>query len=126
MDEAEAAEKLLKCLKWRQDFSVEKLGPELFMKEMRSRKAYLHAHPDIIGRPVLVVVASRHNVLERRFKESCCMCAWYMERVLDKLRTLEPSSAEDEQIEPIEQAIAIIDLNGFSPLQADLEFPICV
>lgn len=121
LDVGEAAEKLLKCLKWRQDFSVEKLGPELFMKEMRSRKAYLHTHHDIAGRPVLVVVANRHNVLERRFKESCCMCAWYMERVLDKLRTLEPSGAPEEQME-IEQAIAVIDLNGFSPLQADLEF----
>ena len=49
------------------------------------------------------------------------MCAWYMERVLDKLRTLEPSGAPEEQME-IEQAIAVIDLNGFSPLQADLEF----
>lgn len=117
MDVAEAASKLVKCLRWRDDFSVEKLGPELFMREMRSRKAYLHTHPDIAGRPVLVVVANRHNVLERRFKESCCMCAWYMERVMDKLKTLEP------EMEPeIEQAIAIVDLNGFSPMQADLEF----
>lgn len=118
MDVAEAASKLLKCLRWRDDFSVEKLGPELFMKEMRSRKAYLHRYHDIAGRPVLVVVANRHNVLERRFKESCCMCAWYMERVMDKLCTIEPAGSDEQ----IEQAIAVVDLNGFSPLQADLEF----
>ena len=117
MDVHEAASKLLKCLRWRDAFRVENLVPQIFVKEMRSRKAYLHTHHDIAGRPVLVVVANRHNVLERRFKESCCMCAWYMERVMDKLSTLEP------EMEPeIEQAIAVVDLNGFSPLQADLEF----
>ena len=74
LDVAEAAAKLRKCLEWRKDFSVERLGPELFIKEMRSRKAYLHTHRDVAGRPVLVVIARRHNILERRFKESCSMC----------------------------------------------------
>ena len=120
-DVAEAAAKLCKCLQWRKDFGVERLGPELFIKEMRARKAYLHAHRDISGRPVLVVIARRHNILERRFKESCSMCTWYMEQLLDRLQTLEPSSPSSEDAQ-VEQALAIVDLSGFTPLQADLEF----
>ncbi|CAJ1437247.1 unnamed protein product [Effrenium voratum] len=120
LDVTSAARKLLACLRWRQSFSVEKLGPELFAKEMRSRKAYLHGHTDLFGRPCLVVIAQRHNVLERRFKESCSMCAWYMERILDRLVTKEPK--DGDEMGPNEQAIAVVDLNGFSPLQADLEF----
>mmetsp|Transcript_10485 Transcript_10485/g.32546 ORF Transcript_10485/g.32546 Transcript_10485/m.32546 type:complete len:331 (+) Transcript_10485:154-1146(+) len=129
LDVAESAEKLVKCLQWRRDFRVDKLGPELFSREMRARKAYLHRHTDVLGRPVLVAVARRHNVMERRLSESCRMFAWCMERTLERLDTMEPPSdtgtdpagpPSDE--EPVEQALGIIDLRGFSPLQADLEF----
>ena len=119
---AEAASKLRKCLQWRKEFGVERLGPELFIKEMRSRKAYLHAHRDIAGRPVLVVIARRHNILERRFKESCSMCTWYMEQLLERLSIMEPSESSESSSDRVEQALAIVDLSGFTPLQADLEF----
>jgi len=139
LDVAESAEKLLHCLRWRRSFRVDRLGPELFSKELRTRKAYLHKHTDIVGRPVLVAIAQRHSILERRLEDSCRMCAWFMERALDKLDLVDPpplgcgdatrdttavlvagdaSSAEA----PVEQALGVFDLRGFSPLQADLEF----
>jgi len=134
----EAFQKLTHCLKWRRSFRVDYLGPENFGKEMRSRKAYVHTNKDVCGRPVLVVIAERHNLMERRLTESCQMCTWFMERTMDKLSTVLPPSsgesdgdvgghhAEDgvasEDGEVVEQALGIIDLKNFSPLQADLEF----
>ncbi|CAE8632145.1 unnamed protein product [Polarella glacialis] len=103
---------------------VSRLRPELFQREMRSRKAYLHKHLDVVGRPVLVAVAQRHSVLDRRFEESCQMCAWFMEQMLDRLDTVPPPSAglPQRSSEATEQALGIFDLRGFSPLQADVEF----
>mmetsp|Transcript_53340 Transcript_53340/g.147765 ORF Transcript_53340/g.147765 Transcript_53340/m.147765 type:complete len:138 (-) Transcript_53340:174-587(-) len=64
------------------------------------------------------------------------MCAWFMERVLDRLATAEPPSlkahgqaASEEGASPptkaqprAEQVLGIFDLRGFSPLQWDPEF----
>lgn len=100
---------------------MEDLGPELFSRELKLRKAFLHRHLDVAGRPVLVAIAERHNVLQRRLEESCQMCAWFMERALDQLSTKSPDP-ENERPEQPEQALGIFDLRGFSPLQADLEF----
>lgn len=130
LDVAETAKKLERCLRWRQEFRVEKLGPELFTRELRARKAYLHRHPDLAGRPVLVAIGNRHNVLERRLEDSCRMCAWFMEQALEKLATVEPpvrdaSRAARRGLQstvPAEQALGIFDLRGFSPLQWDPEF----
>eukprot|EP00930_Biecheleria_cincta_P070958 TRINITY_DN58518_c0_g1_i1.p1 TRINITY_DN58518_c0_g1~~TRINITY_DN58518_c0_g1_i1.p1 ORF type:complete len:652 (-),score=95.60 TRINITY_DN58518_c0_g1_i1:215-2143(-) len=124
-DVAEAAEKLVRCLRWRQDFRVERLCPELFAKEARTRKAYLHQHADLLGRPALVVIARRHNVMERDLNESCSMCAWYMERMLDRVAMTEPLErvqSASSSTEQVEQALAVVDLSGFSPLQADFDF----
>jgi len=48
------------------------------------------------------------------------MCAWYMEQLLERLSTIDPSG--EQRQDGIEQALAVVDLSGFSPLQADLEF----
>lgn len=137
LDVAEAVLKLQHCLQWRRAFRVDYLGPENFSAELRSRKAYLHQHADIVGRPVLVVIAQRHNLMKRRLEESCRMCAWFMERMMDRLATAEPPkpatsesdasgdlAEEAAPFEAVEQALGIIDLQGFSPLQADLEFAV--
>lgn len=129
LDVTESAKKLERCLRWRRDFRVDRLGPELFAKELRMRKAYLHPHADLAGRPVIVAIARKHNVLERNLLDSCRMCAWFMERTLDKLEMVAPPGSDHAIIsgagrkkEPVEQALGIFDLRGFSPLQADLEF----
>jgi len=141
-DVNEAVAKLSHFLNWRQSFRVEYLGPELFSPEMRSRKAYLHQHADVVGRPALVVIAQRHNMTERILQQSCQMCAWFMERTMDRLATEDPrqllegtgseglvggSGSEESrgsEHEDVEQALGIIDLQNFSPLQADLDFAV--
>jgi hypothetical protein len=42
---------------------VEYLGPDMFPKELRAGKGYVHQHPDIAGRPVMVAIARRHSIL---------------------------------------------------------------
>uniref|UniRef100_A0A7S1PZT7 CRAL-TRIO domain-containing protein n=1 Tax=Alexandrium catenella TaxID=2925 RepID=A0A7S1PZT7_ALECA len=134
MDVGETAQKLERFLRWRQEFRIEKLGPELFTRELRARKAYLHRHNDLAGRPVLVAIGRRHNVMERKLQDSCRMCAWYMERALEKLDMRDPPvraprGAASQRVShaadttgPAEQALGIFDLRGFSPLQWDPEF----
>lgn len=133
LDVAAAAAKLERCLRWRQEFRVDTLSPESFSSELSTRKGYLHRHRDLAGRPVLVAIARRHNVLNRVFEESCRMCAFFMERAMDQLGTLEPplqpiqdggrrfAEGEAPSTQP-EQALGIFDVRDFSPLQADLEF----
>lgn len=132
LDVGESVSKLEQCLRWRREFRVDYIGPEHFMGEMRSKKAYFHKHRDLAGRPVLVVVAQRHNLFERRLDESCSMCAWFLEQTMDKLATLDPPARPNEVgsrrapgtsgAQPVEQALGIFDLRGFSPMQADMEF----
>ena len=45
------------------DRGVEYLGPDMFPKELRAGKGYVHQHPDIAGRPVMVAIARRHSIL---------------------------------------------------------------
>eukprot|EP00929_Paragymnodinium_shiwhaense_P007629 TRINITY_DN111538_c0_g1_i1.p1 TRINITY_DN111538_c0_g1~~TRINITY_DN111538_c0_g1_i1.p1 ORF type:complete len:721 (-),score=86.84 TRINITY_DN111538_c0_g1_i1:262-2376(-) len=140
LDVDQALEKLLECLSWRQSFRVEKLGPELFTREVRARKAYVHKHRDLAGRPVLVVKAERHNLMDRDLQQSCQMCVWTLERLLDRLATVEPPQSEaslphgeqhnthaastrrQSEGPQVEQALGVLDLSEFSPLQADVEF----
>lgn len=128
-DVAEAASKIQRCLLWRKEFRTERLGPELFGREMRSRKAYLHRHTDLAGRPVLVAFAHKHNVLERRLDESCHMCVWHIEQALDRLSLSAPPTPADasglhhpSSELPVEQVVGIFDVRGFSPLSMDPEF----
>lgn len=129
-DVSEAASKIERCLLWRKEFRAERLGPELFGREMRSRKAYLHRHTDLAGRPVMVAFAHRHNVLERRLDESCHMCVWHLEQALDRLSLSEPPTLadtsglhHDSSVQlPIEQVMGIFDVRDFSPLSMDPEF----
>eukprot|EP00434_Breviolum_minutum_P009261 symbB.v1.2.008162.t1/scaffold512.1/size193505/3 len=123
LDVNEATEKLVKCLRWRQRFRVEYLGPDMFPKELRSGKGYVHQHPDIAGRPVMVAIARRHSIFERDLLESSRMCCWMLETALKRLAMLEPPSTGTKKLAPPvpEQALGIFDLREFSPLQADLE-----
>eukprot|EP00913_Durusdinium_trenchii_P001712 g1584.t1 len=122
LDVNEATEKLVKCLRWRQKFRVEYLGPDMFMKELRAGKGYVHEHRDLAGRPVMVAIARRHSIFERDLLESSRMCTWMLETALKRLSMAEPPKKPAQEPEgPPEQALGIFDLRGFSPLQADLE-----
>lgn len=46
--------------KWRQEFGVSELTEESVSDLYQTGKAYVHEHTDVNGRPVLVVVASKH------------------------------------------------------------------
>lgn len=57
----EAVEKLTAYMKWRKDFLPPGgLAWEHVADEASSGKAYLHTHPDVNGRPVIVVRVSKH------------------------------------------------------------------
>ncbi|XP_058762727.1 uncharacterized protein LOC131636087 isoform X2 [Vicia villosa] len=56
----EAVSKLVKTIKWRQDFEVSKLTEESVKDVAKTGKAYIHDFLDINERPVLVVVAAKH------------------------------------------------------------------
>lgn len=45
---------------WRQEFGVSELSEESVKSMYKTGKAYVHDSLDINGRPVLVVVASKH------------------------------------------------------------------
>lgn len=46
--------------KWRKEFGVSELTKESVSGLYQTGKAYVHEHTDVNGRPVLVVVASKH------------------------------------------------------------------
>ena len=57
----EAVEKLTAYVKWRKEFLPPGgLAWEHVADEAGSGKAYLHTHPDVNGRPVIVVRVSKH------------------------------------------------------------------
>uniref|UniRef100_A0A0D9WRB0 CRAL/TRIO N-terminal domain-containing protein n=1 Tax=Leersia perrieri TaxID=77586 RepID=A0A0D9WRB0_9ORYZ len=56
----ETVSKLTKAIKWRQDFRISELSEESVKGLYQTGKAYVHDSFDIYGRPVLVVVASKH------------------------------------------------------------------
>ncbi|XP_015581160.1 uncharacterized protein LOC8258695 isoform X2 [Ricinus communis] len=56
----EAVAKLTKAIKWRQEFKVSELTEELVKSVADTGKSYVHGFLDVHGRPVLVVVASKH------------------------------------------------------------------
>lgn len=118
----ESFRKIERCLLWRSQYRVEKLGPELFAREVRMRKAYLHNYADVLGRPVLVAIAKRHNVMERKLEDSCQCCVWFMERLLDQLAEEPPPVMGVAQSGAVEQALVVFDLRGFTWQQADPEF----
>jgi len=42
------------------------IDPESVAREKESGKAYIHTHPDVYGRPAIVIQTSKHIIGERR------------------------------------------------------------
>ncbi|KAL6007089.1 hypothetical protein ACLOJK_032585 [Asimina triloba] len=107
----DAVSKLSKAIKWRQEFRVSELSEESVKDIAATGKAYLHDFLDVNGRPVLVVVASKHfPTLRHDPIESERLCVFLIEKALSKLP---PGKAE---------ILGIFDLRGFSPENGDIQF----
>jgi hypothetical protein len=60
LDVAEAEEKLARMMRWRREFMPRPIAAADVAEEAATGKAFLHEHPDVDGRPVIVVRARRH------------------------------------------------------------------
>lgn len=78
--------------------------------EAATGKAYLHTHPDVNGRPVIIVRAARHLTGASPLIESQRLCVHLLDLAED--------SMEDSQ----GTVLGIFDLRGFSHKNADLGF----
>ncbi|KAJ6760756.1 SEC14P-LIKE PHOSPHATIDYLINOSITOL TRANSFER FAMILY PROTEIN [Salix purpurea] len=106
----EAVSKLNKAIKWREEFRVSELSEESVKSIVDTGKAYVHDSLDVYGKPVLIVVASKHFPSEHDPVENEKLCVFLIEKALGKL------AAGKEQI------LGIFDLRGFSTKNADLTY----
>ncbi|XP_052144445.1 uncharacterized protein LOC127763704 [Oryza glaberrima] len=106
----ETVSKLTKAIKWRQDFQVSELSEESVKGLYQTGKAYVHDSFDIYGRPVLVVVASKHFPSKQDPVENEKLCAFLVEKALSRL----PLGTEN--------ILGIFDLRGFQVENGDLQF----
>ncbi|KAF1867647.1 hypothetical protein Lal_00050079 [Lupinus albus] len=96
--------------KWRQDFGVSELTEDAVKDVAQTGKAFVHDFLDINGRPVLVVVASKHFPEAQDPIKDERLCTFLIEKALSKL----PPGKE--------QILGIIDLRGFGTQNADLRY----
>lgn len=147
-DPERSAEKLASMLKWRRRFNADARSVNS-AREQRTRKGYLHAHKDKLGRPVVVAVAGRHNVFMRQLPESKLLCTQVLDAALERLQPVRPlpleaaadkatasvdpiaasASTGDEAAEDwadggtaVSQIIGVFDLRGLGPQTFDFEF----
>ncbi|KAF0935475.1 hypothetical protein E2562_033617 [Oryza meyeriana var. granulata] len=106
----ETVSKLTKAIKWRQDFGVSELSEESVKGLYQTGKAYVHDSFDIYGRPVLVVVASKHFPSKQDPVENEKLCAFLVEKALSRL----PLGTES--------ILGIFDLRGFQVENGDHQF----
>ncbi|KAH9619458.1 hypothetical protein KSS87_018098 [Heliosperma pusillum] len=101
---------LSSCKKWRQEFGVSHLSEDSVKGAAKTGKAYVHDLLDEKGRPVLIVVASKHfpGMLDPIEDEK--LCVFLVEKALSKL----PEGKED--------ILGIVDLRSYGLANADLRF----
>lgn len=83
----------------------------LAARESAKCVGYLADSKDVLGRPVVVVVARRHSVLSRSLRESQALCIDVLESAVDQLRR-----------DSGEQFAAIVDLRGAGSGAVDIQF----
>uniref|UniRef100_A0A1D1Y4B9 Phosphatidylinositol transfer protein CSR1 n=1 Tax=Anthurium amnicola TaxID=1678845 RepID=A0A1D1Y4B9_9ARAE len=106
----DAVFKLRKAIKWRKEFGVSELTEESVRNFYETGKAYVHDFLDGQGRPVLVVVASKHFPGRQDSSENEKLCVFLIEKALCKL----PKGKEE--------ILTIIDLRGFQTENGDISF----
>ncbi|GBG63839.1 hypothetical protein CBR_g39624 [Chara braunii] len=109
-DVSEAAFKLVRMLRWRQEFGVTNVTQESVARIAATGKAYLHDQLDLVGRPVLVVRVARHLPNPEDIEDSQRLCVFLIEKAI----TMLPSGQEN--------ILGIFDLRGFRSRNADLSF----
>lgn len=115
-DAVAAAAKAERCDEWRQrgwgGLAADRAGLErLAATEAAKRVGYLAAAPDVLGRPVVVVIAKRHRALDRSLRSSQALCISVLESAIDQL-----------EAEGREQLAAICDLRGVGTAAVDIPF----
>ncbi|KAH0468658.1 hypothetical protein IEQ34_001890 [Dendrobium chrysotoxum] len=98
------------CQKWREDFGVSTLSEDSVKSIYSTGKAYVHGFTDVKGRPVLVVVASKHFPEKQAATEDRKLCVLLIEKALHKL----PYG--------LGEILVIVDLRGFRTENADIMF----
>ncbi|XP_050226143.1 CRAL-TRIO domain-containing protein C365.01 [Mercurialis annua] len=106
----EASAKLAKAIKWRREFRVSELTEELVKSVADTGKSFVHESLDVRGRPVLVVVASKHVPDMHDRVENERLCVFLVEKALAKL----PAGQTE--------ILGVFDLRGFGTENADLNF----
>ncbi|KAK8916228.1 hypothetical protein KSP39_PZI022485 [Platanthera zijinensis] len=106
----DAVTKLTKALKWREDFGVSSLSEDSLKSIYGTGKAYVHDFADVYGRPVLVVVASKHFPEKQEALEDQKLCVFLIEKALSKLP------------DGLEEILVVLDLRDFRTVNADIMF----
>ncbi|XP_020578845.1 phosphatidylinositol transfer protein CSR1 isoform X2 [Phalaenopsis equestris] len=106
----DALTKLTKAIKWREEFGVSTLSEDSVKGVYETGKAYVHDFTDVNGRPVLVVVASRHFPEKQATAEDQKLCVFLIEKALHML----PYG--------LGEILVIVDLRGFRTANADFIF----
>ncbi|KAK9076823.1 hypothetical protein SSX86_005157 [Deinandra increscens subsp. villosa] len=106
----ETISKLTKAIKWRQEFGVSQISEESVRRVAATGKSYVHNCLDVNGRPVLIVVPSKHIPEMFSQSEDERLCVFLLEKALSSL----PEGKED--------ILGIFDLRGFSLKNSDLKF----
>ncbi|WOL18171.1 CRAL-TRIO domain-containing protein C3H8.02 isoform X2 [Canna indica] len=106
----ETTMKLSKAIKWREEFGVSDLCEDSLKDIYGTGKAYVHDLLDNNGRPVLIVVASKHFPSKENTIVNQKLCVYLVEKALSKL----PPGTEE--------ILGIIDLRGFGAENGDVLF----
>ncbi|KAF3436992.1 hypothetical protein FNV43_RR19745 [Rhamnella rubrinervis] len=106
----DAAAKLTKAIKWRQEFGVSELTEDSVKTVAETGKSYVHDFLDVNKRPVLIVVGSKHFPGVHKPSEDEKLCVFLIEKALSKLPHWR------------EEILGIVDLRGFGTKNADINF----
>ncbi|MEW5315638.1 MAG: hypothetical protein WDW38_007052 [Sanguina aurantia] len=109
-DVTEAEEKLRSMLRWRSDFQPSTITRESVAAEFKSGKAYVHAHCDVYGRPVVFIKTKLHVTGQYPIRDSKKLAVLLIDDAISRL----PAGGE--------QILGIFDLRDFSLQNADFEF----
>lgn len=107
-DVRESEEKLRSTLIWRKSLGRQYMSKSSARREAELGKAWLHDYLDVLGRPVVIMVPAKHIIGQFPLSSTQQLCAEIAEDAILKM----PDGCET--------ILAVFDLRGFGPLNADL------
>lgn len=108
LDVREANDKIRATLNWRRQIGWNRLSYADVGAEKQLCKAWVHDGFDVLGRPVVLMVPARHLTGRFPLRNTQKICALVAEEALGKMP------------EGCETVLAVFDMRGFGPLNADL------